>query len=59
MGMPDWQVAALVDLQQYYVSGKGGEVDSTLENLIGRSPILMDQFLAENAGGFRIERASA
>jgi uncharacterized protein YbjT (DUF2867 family) len=59
MGMPDWQAAALVELQQYYVSGKGGEVDSTLENLIGRSPILMDQFLAENAGGFRIERASA
>ena len=59
MGMPGWQVSALVELQQYYVSGKGGEVDSTLENLLGRSPIPMDEFLKENAPAFRPQQASA
>jgi len=58
MGMPDWQAAALVELQQYYVSGQGGEVDSTLKNLIGRPPITMDEFLLENAGRFREQHAS-
>jgi uncharacterized protein YbjT (DUF2867 family) len=51
--MPDWQVSALLELQQYYVSGKGGGVDSTLKNLLERSPITMDEFLKENAGRFR------
>lgn len=59
MGMPDWQVTALVELQQYYLSGKGGEVDSTLKNLLARSPITMDEFLKENAGRFRQQHASA
>src|SRR5262245_46006047 len=59
MGMPGWQVSALVELQQYYLSGKGGEVDSTLKNLLHRSPMTMDEFLKENAPAFRQQHASA
>jgi uncharacterized protein YbjT (DUF2867 family) len=54
-GMPEWQADALLDLQAYYVKGKGGKVDGHLEQLVGRPPITMDQFLAEFAGAFRSE----
>lgn len=52
-GMPEWQADALLDLQAYYVKGKGGKVDGLLEQLLGRAPITMDQFLAEFADEFR------
>jgi uncharacterized protein YbjT (DUF2867 family) len=58
-GMPEWQVAALLELQDYYTSGKGGTVDGVLEGLLGRPPITMDQFLAEFAGEFRGQAAKA
>src|SRR5260370_29194809 len=58
-GMPAWQVDALLDLQGYYMSGKGGAVDPLLQNLLGRSPITMDRFLSEFAGDVRIPAASA
>lgn len=57
--MPEWQVTALLELQEYYLSGKGGETDSVVRDLLGRSPITMDQFLAEFAGEFRSQAASA
>jgi uncharacterized protein YbjT (DUF2867 family) len=53
MGMPEWQVTALLDLQRYYVDGHGGEVDNVLESLLGRVPITLDQFLAEFKGSFK------
>ncbi len=56
-GMPDWLVAALLDLQQYYLSGKGGETDGLLQKLLGRAPITMDEFLKENAAEFRAQPA--
>jgi uncharacterized protein YbjT (DUF2867 family) len=59
LGMPDWQVTALLDLQLYYVNGKGGELDDVLQQVIGRPPITMDEFLAENAGAFREQSATA
>ena len=52
-GMLEWQADALLDLQEYYVKGKGGNVDGLLEQLIGRPPITMDEFLAEFADDFR------
>ena len=55
-GLPEWHAEALLDLQAYYVSGKGGKIDGLLEQLIGRPPITMDHFLAEFATEFRIER---
>jgi uncharacterized protein YbjT (DUF2867 family) len=58
-GMPAWQVDALLDLQGYYTSGNGGNVDQLLPNLLGRPPINMDRFLAEFAGEFRSQAASA
>jgi len=58
-GMPAWQVDALIDLQGYYTSGKGGAVDPLLQNLLGRPAITMDRFLAESAGEFRSQAARA
>jgi hypothetical protein len=58
-GMPVWQVDALLDLQGYYTSGKGGAVDPLLQNLLGHPPITMDRFLAEYAGEFWNQAASA
>ncbi len=37
-GMPEWQVTALLELQQYYTGGQGGAVDGVLTGLLGRSP---------------------
>jgi len=56
-GMPAWQVDALLDLQEYYASGKGGTVDQLLSKLLGRAPITMDRFLAEFSGEFRNQAA--
>jgi len=51
-GMPEWQVTALLELQEYYTGGRGGTVDGVLERLLGRPPVTMDQFLEEFAGAF-------
>lgn len=58
-GMPEWQVIALLELQQYYTGGKGDGVDGVLEGLLGRRPVTMDQFLKEFAGEFRGQAAKA
>jgi len=58
-GMPEWLVSALLDLQQYYLSGKGGETDGLLRKLLGRAPITMVEFLKENAAEFRPQAAKA
>jgi uncharacterized protein YbjT (DUF2867 family) len=52
-GMPAWQVTALLELQEYYTSGKGGTPDGTLARLLGRPSRTMDQFLEEHAAAFR------
>lgn len=59
LGMPEWQVDALLELQQYYVSGRGGEVTGVLPKLLGRAPIRLDQFLAEIRDAFRSHSATA
>ncbi|MBV8632435.1 MAG: SDR family oxidoreductase [Silvibacterium sp.] len=51
-GMPEWQVDALLDLQRYYTGGQGGGVDDVLERLLGRPPVMLDQFLAEFKNAF-------
>jgi uncharacterized protein YbjT (DUF2867 family) len=58
-GMPVWQVDALLELQGYYTSGKGGAVDPQLQNLLRRQPITMDSFLGEFASEFRTQAAGA
>jgi uncharacterized protein YbjT (DUF2867 family) len=57
-GMPEWQTDALLDLQTYYVSGKGAKVDGLLEQLLGRPPITMDEFASEFANEFRARDAA-
>jgi uncharacterized protein YbjT (DUF2867 family) len=59
MGMPDFLVTALLELQEYYASGKASKVDGTLESLIPRAPTTMDEFLKEFADQFRQQAAKA
>ena len=59
MGMPDFMVTALLELQEYYASGKASRVDDTLESLIHRAPTKMDDFLKESADHFREQAAKA
>lgn len=58
-GMPEWQVKALIELQDYYVSGRAAAVDGVVEKLLGRPARRLDAFLAENAGEFRGQTAGA
>jgi uncharacterized protein YbjT (DUF2867 family) len=59
LGMPEWQVTALLELQQYYKQGGGAKTDGLLRELIGRAPLTLDQYLAANAREFRDQAASA
>lgn len=59
LGMPEWQVKALLELQDYYVSGRAATVDGLIDKLLGRPARTMDQFLAEFAGEFREQKANA
>jgi len=59
LGMPEWQVTALLDLQQYYKLGGGAKTDSLLKSLIERDPVTLDQYLSANAREFRDQAASA
>jgi len=59
LGMPEWQVNALLELQQYYATGKGGEVTDVLPRLLGRPPVRLDQFLAESKDQFHSQSAVA
>ena len=57
--MPEWQVTALLELQEYYTGGHGGALDGVLQGLLGRPPITIDRFLQEFAGEFRGQAANA
>jgi len=59
LGMPEWQVTALLELQQYYKQGGGAKTDGMLQALIEREPVTLDQYLAANAREFRDQAASA
>ena len=59
LGMPEWQVTALLELQQYYKQGGGAKTDGLLQALIERAPVTLDQYLAANAREFRDQAASA
>jgi uncharacterized protein YbjT (DUF2867 family) len=59
LGMPEWQVTALLELQQYYKQGGGGKTDGLLRALIERDPITLHQYLRANAREFRDQAASA
>src|SRR5882672_6113404 len=59
MGMPEWQVTALLELQQYYKQGGGAKTDDLLQSLIERAPVTLDQYLTANAKEFHDQAASA
>jgi uncharacterized protein YbjT (DUF2867 family) len=60
LGMPEWQVNALLELQQYYtVAGKGADVAPPIKDYLGRAPITLDQYLNENKDIFRSQAAGA
>lgn len=59
MGMPDFMITALLELQEYYAAGKASPVDGTLRSLIDRAPTTMDAFLKENVEQFRGRAAKA
>jgi uncharacterized protein YbjT (DUF2867 family) len=59
LGMPEWQVTALLELQQYYKQGGGARTDNLLQTLIERAPVTLDQYLKANAREFRDQAASA
>ena len=59
LGMPEWQVTALLELQQYYKQGGGAKTDGLLQSLIERPPVSLDQYLTVNAAEFRDQAASA
>ncbi len=58
-GMSEWQVTALLELQQYYKQGGGAKTDGLLQTLIERNPVTLDQYLTANAQAFRDQAASA
>ncbi len=53
LGMPEWQVDALLDLQRYYTNRQGGEVTEVLTQRLGRPPVKLDSFLKEFRDSFR------
>ncbi len=59
LGMPEWQVAALLELQQYYKQGGGAKTDGLLKALIEREPVTLEQYLTANVREFRDQAASA
>jgi len=59
LGTPEWQVAALLELQQYYKQGGGAKTNGLLKALIEREPVALDQYLTANAREFRDQAASA
>lgn len=59
-GMPEWQVTALLELQQYYTAQrKGADVTPVLKQLLGRAPATLDQFIQEFQDQFRASAAGA
>jgi uncharacterized protein YbjT (DUF2867 family) len=59
LGMPEWQVTAILELQQYYKQGGGAKTDGLLQDLIERPPVRLDQYLTANVREFRDQAASA
>jgi uncharacterized protein YbjT (DUF2867 family) len=59
LGMPAWQVEALIDLQAFYTAGPGTTISGDVAKVLGREPIPFDQFLHDYAGSFAAEKTKA
>ena len=52
-GMPENQATAILDLNDYYISGKGEASDASLRSLLAHNPPrTLENYLAENAPAF-------
>ena len=58
-GMPEWQAQALLDLQEYYLQGNGGELNDDIQRVAGHAPRSLDAFLSANASAFSKRAATA
>ena len=54
-----WQAQALLDLQEYYLQGNGGELNDDIQRVAGHRPRDIDAFLAANASAFSKRAATA
>ena len=59
LGMPEWLVTAVLQLQEYYRTGRCATVDGTVAKLTGQPERGLDQYLRENAASFQTQAASA
>jgi uncharacterized protein YbjT (DUF2867 family) len=58
-GLPEWMAQALLDLQEYYVQGNGGDLSYDIERVTGHAPRKLDQFLNNNLSAFSRRVATA
>ncbi|MEO7144023.1 MAG: SDR family oxidoreductase [Bryobacteraceae bacterium] len=58
VGMPEWLVTAVLQLQEYYRSGRCATVDGAVAKLTGRPERTLDQYLVENAASFQSQAAA-
>jgi uncharacterized protein YbjT (DUF2867 family) len=58
-GMPESRVKPILELEEYYRSGRCGVVDGLVALLTGRPERTLDQYLRENAAAFQVQAASA
>jgi uncharacterized protein YbjT (DUF2867 family) len=56
-GIPEWQVTAVLELQEFYRSGGCAAVDDTVAVLLGGSARTLDAYLSENAAAFQNMKA--
>jgi uncharacterized protein YbjT (DUF2867 family) len=59
LGMPTWQVEALLELQSFYTDGPGATVTGDVAKVLGQEPIRFDQFLNDYAASFAVQAATA
>ena len=57
MKMPEWQVNAILEFQEYYRSGACATVDKTVEELLGHPARRLDDYLSENKAAFQTRAA--
>jgi uncharacterized protein YbjT (DUF2867 family) len=55
LGMPAWQVQAILELQAFYTDGPGTTVSGDVEKVLGRPPVLFDQFVYAYAASFGVQ----
>ncbi|MDP9091323.1 MAG: NmrA family NAD(P)-binding protein, partial [Pseudomonadota bacterium] len=59
LGMPEWLVSAVLELQEYYRSGRCAAVDGTVAKILGRPERTLDGYLRENVASFQSQAAPA